>query len=166
MAKTLFGELSIRIRGREYVLRPSFAALYEIEYKTGVAIPDLLTQPLTPARIRLILRQGMVGGKPRLPVMWRKYRFAATHFLRHGLGYLRGASLEAAAAPDWQALYQTATVTLGKTADAFWRMTMTEMMLECAALAEEFGLEAPLSGPPATSAQLDALRRRFPDAPA
>ncbi|MBI1237038.1 MAG: phage tail assembly chaperone [Alphaproteobacteria bacterium] len=176
-----FGELSVKLHARTLTLRPSFAALYAIECTAGMPLPALLETLDTPA-IRLIISEGLkaAGGKKPYGLRWPSLHFAARTFLLHGMGYVQEPGVEIAAETtpetvltakpssgftplDWHALYQTATVTLSRSADEFWRMTMTELMLQCAAIAEAQGFAPASGGAPATKRDLADMQKRFPD---
>ncbi len=105
MARLFLGEHDVVIRGRCYMLRPTFSALHIIEQQSGIVIPKLieqLDQREDIALIRLVINEGLRAAYddvPKLPQLRRKHWLAlhedAVQFLIHGLGYVVDADEQA-----------------------------------------------------------------------
>lgn len=181
MAKAFLGEVSLSIHGRRYTLKPSLGALYEIEQRLDMTIPEAIAMVSTgqaPApMIRTILQEGLAaaGHNPaNVRLSRRALRLmtpALCHLLLLGLGCVVDdpalppdrKTLATLAPLDWEDMYRNATGMMGKNANEFWHMTLTEYRLAFEGFCMLHGIESYHGATPATSLDLSDMMERFPD---
>lgn len=189
MLNPLRNEVALVLGSRYYILRPTLDALRRIEYMAGIPIPRLAflcaEGDIPIATARYIIQEGIRAAGGTLPqglwdhLVWsERYRTTAMVFLLKGLGCIThdNSELELLEAVEtqssgrkrelqdvipWDQLAHFALSGLHLSPQAFWQMTLPELLLMCQRYHTPYLHAAP---PTMTVEQLQEIKSLLMDA--